>query len=211
MFRASVVKDTPASPYLAEFRTRPAMERRAASIHIHIDGDKGPSASDVSDAALRALFCLLNHAGGSQLGYIMASSFDSLDSFLGWSSLSHCCWFAKKTADWAQYQYRYVVPTWLVERLLENQSAATSTPVHVALTAMVTAVFSSSTPLINLSSSDIMSNLLTLLLRRTAISAEDALLPSLVDCIASLGCHVYYADQIQDLAVRLLPTYLGRS
>lgn len=202
--QASVVKDTPASPYLAEFRTRPAMERRAASIHIHIDGDKGPSESDVSDAAVRALFCLLNHAGGSQLGCIMASSFDSLDSFLGWTSLSHCCWFAKKTADWAQYQYRYVVPTWLVERLLENQNAATSTPVHVALTAMVTAVFSSSTPLINLSSSDIMSNLLTLLLRRTAISAEDALLPSLVDCVASLGCHVYYADQIQDLAGELI-------
>ena len=195
------MKDAPVSPYLAEFRTRPALERRAASIHVHIDGDNGPSVSDVSDAALCALFSLLSHANGAQLGYIMQSSFDNLDQVNGWASLHHCCWFAQKTAEWAQYQYRYVIPTWLVDRLLAHQDTPDITPLHIALTAMVTAVFSSSTPLINLSSSDIMSNLLTLLLRRISIHPQDAALPALVECIASLGCHVYYSDQIQDLAV----------
>lgn len=207
--QASAVKDTPSSPYLAEFRTRPALERRAASIHVHVDGDKGPSTSDVSDVSLHALFSLLNHANGAQLGYIMQSTFDNLDELQGWSRVKHCCWFAQKTAEWAQYQYRYVVPTWLVERLLSQQDAtANSHPLSTALTAMITSVFSSPTPLINLSSSDILSNLLTLLLRNISTNPDDPSLPALVECTSSLGCHVYYSDQIQDLAGELISRLL---
>ena len=197
-----MVKDSPSSPYLAEFRTRPALERRAASIHVHVDGDKGPSASDVSDVSLRALFSLLSHANGAQLGHIMQSTFDTLDDLQSWSRVNHCCWFAQKIAEWAQYQYRYVVPTWLVERLLSQQEATANTlPLSAALIAMIASVFSSPTPLINLSSSDILSNLLTLLLRNISTNPDDPTLPALVECISSLGCHVYYSDQIQDLAV----------
>ncbi|PPQ83283.1 hypothetical protein CVT25_004022 [Psilocybe cyanescens] len=200
----SAVKDTPSSPYLAEFRTRPALERRAASIHVHIDGDKGPSSSDVSDASLHALFSLLNHANGAQLGYIMQSSFDSLDALQKWSNLTHCCWYAQRVAEWAQYQYRYVIPTWLVDRLISQPDSPETTTLHKTLIAMVTSVFSAPTPLINLSSSDIMSNLLTLMLRCISTNPEDATLPALVECISSLGCHVYYSDQIQDLAGELV-------
>lgn len=196
-----MVKDTPASPYLTEFRTRPAIERRAASVHVHVDGDKGPSTADVSDASLRALFSLLSHANGVQLGNIMQALFDNLDQSKGWASSAHCCWFSQKAADWAQYQYRYVVPTWLVERLLENQETTSISALHTSLIAMVTNVFSSPTTLVNLSSSDILSNLMTLLLRRVAIDHEDPLLPAVVESIASLGHHVYYSDQIQDLSV----------
>jgi len=195
------VKDAPASPYLAEFRTRPAIERRAASIHVHVDGDNGPSSSDVSNACLHALFSLLGHTNGAQLGYIMQSSFDNLDTMKGWQKHDHCCWFAQKTAEWAQYQYRYVVPTWLVERLLSQPDTTDVSPLLSSLTAMITSVFRSPTPLINLSSSDIMSNLLSLLLRRISLSPDDYALPALVDCISSLGRHVYYSDQIHDLAV----------
>ncbi|KAF9451642.1 hypothetical protein P691DRAFT_723661 [Macrolepiota fuliginosa MF-IS2] len=203
--QAVEVKDRgPISPYLAEFRQRPTYERRAASIHIHIDGDKGPSSSEVSEAALRALFSLLNHANGPQLGFIMQSTCDNLDELKGWSKTDHCCWLAQRTADWAQYQYRYVVATWLVERLLENQHSAAVTPMHRALTAMITTVLNSPTRMINLSSSDILSNLTTILIRRTALEPEDPLIPLLERCIASLGTHVYYSDQIQDLAGELV-------
>jgi hypothetical protein len=203
LFRAFDVKDAPSSPYLAEFRTRPALERRAASIHVHVDGDKGPSTADVSDASLHALFSLLSHTNGAQLGHVMQSAFNSLDNMEGWKKVDHSCWFAKKTAEWAQYQYRYVVPTWLVERLLSNsnQESDEFTPLQKTLTVMITSVFSSPTPFINLSSSDIMSSLLTLLLRRLSTNPKDDALSGLVECISSLGCHVYYSDQIQDLAV----------
>jgi hypothetical protein len=202
--RAAAVKEAPQVPYLAEFRTRPAIERRAASIHVHIDGDKGPSTADVSNASLRALFSLLDHANGAQIGYIMHSSFDTLDESQGWTSVEHCCWFAQKMAEWSQYQYRYAVPTWLVERLQQSQETTAASPWRGALTAMVTAIFNSPTPLVNLSTSDILSNLVTLLLRRVAADPTDALLPPLVECISSLGRHVYYSDQIQDLAVSIL-------
>ncbi|KAJ6486378.1 hypothetical protein C8R47DRAFT_979717 [Mycena vitilis] len=208
--QAEAVKDAPASPYLAEFRTRPALERRAASIHVHVDGETGPSSTEVSSAALRAMFSLLEHANGSQLGHIMRASLDTLDksskdkSSQSWAQVEHCCWVAKKTAEWAQYQYRYAIPTWLVERLVENQEVPAATFMHKTLTAMVTAVFNSSTPLVNLSTSDIVSNLINLLLRRTAIHPDDDLLPTLVECIASLGRHVYYSDQIQDLAGEII-------
>lgn len=199
--RAAAVKEAPQSPYLAEFRTRPAIERRAASIHVHIDGDNGPSTADVSNASLRGLFSLLDHANGAQIGYIMQSSFDTLDKLQGWTSVDHCCWFAQKMAEWSQYQYRYAVPTWLVERLQQSQDSTVAIPLHGALAAMITSVFNSSTPLVNLSTSDILSNLVTLLLRRAAADPADPLLPALVQCISSLGRHVYYSDQIQDLAV----------
>lgn len=198
------MKDSPDSPYLAEFRTRPALERRAASIHVHVDGDNGPSASDVSDACLRALFSLFGHANGTQLGYIMQSSFDNLDAIQGWSKPSHCCWYAQRTAEWARYQYRYVVPTWLVECLISQQDTTDVQPLLKSIIAMATSVFSSRTPLINLSSSDVLSNLLSMLLRRVKLSAEDSVLPCLVDCVSSLGRHVYYSDQIQDLSVSMV-------
>ena len=180
------------------------MERRAASIHVHIDGDSGPSIVDVANASLRALFALLEHSNGAQLGHIMRAVFGSLDQLNGWSKIEHCCWFAQKVSEWAQYQYRYAVPTWLVERLLESQDIPATTSLHNALAAMVTAVFNSPVPLVNLSTSDIISNLMTLLLRRITLDPEDPLLPALVDCIASLGSHVYYSDQIHDLGMELV-------
>jgi hypothetical protein len=202
------VKDAPISPYLAEFRTRPAIERRAASIHVHVDGEAGPDTSEVSSAALRSLFSLLEHANANQLGHIMRASLDTLDipskdrpQSKSWDQVEHCCWIAKKTAEWAQYQYRFAIPTWLVERLVENPEVTPTTHMQKTLAAMVTAVFNSSTPLVNLSTSDIVSNLINLVLRRTSIHPDDDLLPALVECISSLGRHVYYSDQIQDLAV----------
>ncbi|KAH7914390.1 hypothetical protein BJ138DRAFT_1000116 [Hygrophoropsis aurantiaca] len=202
--RSFVIKENPNSPYLPEFRSRPATERRAASIHVHVDGESGPSSLDVLDASLRTLSHLLQHSNSGHVGFIMQAAFKSLDELGSWESLDQCRWFSQKTCEWTQYQYRYSVPTRLVEQLLETQDLPLATSEQKALASMVTAVFTSPTPLINLSTSDIISNLITLVFRRIAISPDDALLPFLVECIASLGTHVYYSDQIQDLASELV-------
>ena len=115
--RSTFIKDKPNSPYLAEFRTRPTTERRAASIHVHIDGENGPSTTDVINECLHALSSLLQHSNGWQLGHIMQAAFDSLDDLKSWEKHDQCCWLAKKCCDWTQYQYRFAVPTRLVERL----------------------------------------------------------------------------------------------
>lgn len=195
------MKEKPNSPYLP--RSRPVAERRAHSVHLHKDGDKGPSFSDVTDAALQVYRSLIGQSHGAQLSLIMQAAFESLDTSGCWKQEDHCRWLAQASADWAQYQYRYAVPTRLIERLLESQDTP-STDMHSTLTSMVTTVFVSPTPLINLSTSDMVSNLISLILRRTAINPEDPLLPALVQSMASLGTHVYYADQIQDLAAELI-------
>ncbi|KAG8895969.1 plasma membrane localization protein [Tulasnella sp. 408] len=69
---------------------------------------------------------------------------------------------------------------------------------------MITTVFTSPTPLINLSTSDILTSLLNIITARLVIDPKDTLLPPLVDCVASLGTHIYYADQLQDLAEELV-------
>jgi hypothetical protein len=193
------------SPYLAEFRRRPAIERRAPSIQVHIDGDSGPSMKDVTDACLHIVFPLFDQSNSAaQISHIMKAVFGVLDELQGWGKPDLCCWFAQKASEWSQYQYRYAVPTCLVENLLESQDTFMPSLRHKALATMITTVFSSPTPLINLSTSDIISNLVTLILRRVSINPYDSLLPALVGCIASLGTHVYYSDQIQDLAGELI-------
>ncbi|TFK75768.1 hypothetical protein BDN72DRAFT_809365 [Pluteus cervinus] len=206
--QARNVKDGPVSPYLTGFRTRPVIERRAASIHVHIDGEKGPSTEDVANATLHSLYSLLEHTNGSQLGFVMQSCLNSLDKSNGWIDIAHCRWVAQKLAEWGQYQYRYAVPTWLVERLLEIQETPASSPTNQALVAMVTTIFTSPIPLVNLSTSDIIANLITLLLRRATTEDDDALLSGLIDCIASLGRHIYYSDQILDLTGELVSRLL---
>jgi len=200
--RATSLKDPSASlPYFS--RSRPINERRAGSIHLHKDGEKGPSLSDVASSALSVFRAMVTQSTGAQIGFILQAAFNSLDKTNNWGKIDHCRWLAQAGAEWAQYQHRYAVPTRLVERLLETPDS-TSQPMHSALTSMVTTVFTSPTPLVNISTSDVVSNLISLVLRRTAVNPDDPLLPALVESISSLGTHVYYADQIQDLAGELI-------
>jgi hypothetical protein len=201
---AEAIKSNASSIYLAEFRSRPVIERRAASIHAHVDGESGPSSSDVLNTSLRALQHMIQHSNGAQMGLLMQATFEGLGDLKVWEKLDQSRWLAQKACEWAQYQYRYAVPTRLVEQLLLIQDSSICTAQHRALATMVPAVFTSPVPLVNLSTSDIISNLITLVLRRVSIDPQDALLPSLVECISSLGAHIYYSDQIQDLASELV-------
>jgi hypothetical protein len=186
-------------------RSRPVDERRAVSIHLytHTDGEKGPSLPDVASSALSIFKAMMTQANGAQVGVIMQATCNNLDKTNNWEKTDHCRWLAQAGAEWAQYQNRYAVPMRLVERLLEAPDSS-SHLMHTALTSMVTTVFTSPTPLVNISTSDVVSNLISLVLRRTAVNPDDPLLPALVESISSLGTHIYYADQIQDLAGELI-------
>lgn len=203
-YSTSAIKDNTPSVYMEEFRARPPDQRRAASIHVHVDGQSGPSSADVLSASLRAFSLLLQHSNAAQIGLIMQAAFETMDDQQLWDRVDQCRWVARKVCEWTQYQYRYAVPSRLVERLLETQDTPVSTHQQRTLTKMLTTVFTSPIPLVNLSTSDIVSNLVTLVLRRVSVNADNDLLPLLVESIGSLGTHVYYADQIQDLASELI-------
>ncbi|KAI6047443.1 hypothetical protein EDC04DRAFT_3102476 [Pisolithus marmoratus] len=198
-----VTKDITDSMYLAEFRSRPLNERRAASIHAHVDGEAGPSSTDVLSTSIRALSQLFKHSNAAQVCSLIQSAFETLDAMRLWAMADQCRWFAQRACDWAQYQYRYAIPSRVVERLLEAPDAPVCTSEQKTLIGMLTTVFTSPTPLVNLSTSDIVSNLITLVFRRVVANPNDDLLPLLVESIASLGARVYYSDQIQDLASEL--------
>ncbi|KZT42894.1 hypothetical protein SISSUDRAFT_1125151 [Sistotremastrum suecicum HHB10207 ss-3] len=192
------------SPYMPDFRPRPLAERRAESIHAHIDGETGPSNADVVNACLRAYSTLLQRTAAIQIAQTLSSSLDEFDSSNVWSESDFCVWFGDKTTQWSQYQYRYTIPTRLLDRLLSIQENTKHPESRRVLLRMVTSVLSSETPLFNLSTSDLMSQLCTFALRRINVSYEDDLLPPAADCIAALATHVHYADQIQDLAQEII-------
>ena len=176
------------------------MDRRAASIHAHIDGEIGPELTDVVNASLRALRALLSRCNGAQVAIVFDTILGNIDKANLWGDTAVGRWYAEHVIDWCQYQYRYAVPSRIVERLWAIQASPSSSPKHFALVDMLTTILNSPTPLINLSTSDVISSLITILLRRVSIDPTDQLLSPLVECISSLGTHVYYADQIHDLA-----------
>lgn len=159
---------------------------------------------DVANVALKAFACLLSQSNGTQVGHVLQAVLNGLDVHDGWKDVSHCCWLAQKAVEWTPYQYRFAIPTRLVERLLEAQDDLFPSDLHKALTAMIKTVFTAPIPLINLSTSDICSNLTALILRKVAINPRDNILPELVECVGSLGTHMYYADQIHDLACEII-------
>ena len=148
--RATEIKDQPSSPYLTEFRNRPAMERRALSIHLHVTGETGPSSRDVANASMRALSTLFGHVNGTQASTSLQAAFDCFNDLKAWAKLDHCRWVAVRAAEWTQYQYRYAIPTKLVESLVQEQDAPATNSRQSTLAAMVTSVLTSPTPLVNL-------------------------------------------------------------
>ena len=96
-------------------------------------------------------------------------------------------------------QSRFVMPTRLVELLVSLPDSSPPTAKQHSIISMVTTVLSSNVSLVGLAVTDLLTSLLNIIVRRATIRADDALLPALVDCVSSLGVHIYYADQINDI------------
>ncbi|WVN90193.1 uncharacterized protein L203_105429 [Cryptococcus depauperatus CBS 7841] len=194
--------DASPSPFFSEFSAHaPTSARRAPSLHLHIPGEKGPAVSDVLSAALRTLHALVQRSNVTQTSLVV----DQLGHFLdkkGWKDTERCCWLAEKLTAWITLQYRIVVPTRLVE-VLANSSDGPVTVKHSSAIAMVTTVLNSTISLVGLGVSDLLQNLVSVIIRRIHVDSRDMLLSSLVQCVGSLGTHIYYADQINDTVEEL--------
>lgn len=205
-YREIAVEESQAnSPYFTEFQPqRPLSQRRAASIHAHQDGVEGPTMKDVTFGALKAIKNLLGRSDGPQVGMFLASLFETLDRTGSWGDINLCRWLALNITEWTQYQHRYAIPVRLVTKLMETPDNSPSVKIHESLLAMITAVFSSRTPIANLATSDVISSLLEFVLRRVELNPHDHILPAVVNCVSSLATHLYYADQIQDFAEEII-------
>jgi protein EFR3 len=180
------------------------MERRAASIHLHVDGQKGPELHDVVNASLKVLQTFVSRCHPPQLGVVLQNTLKCLDDLGIWGDARLCRWYADRITKWGQYQYRYAVPTRLVDELVSVQDSSEATMKHKTLIYMITNILTAPHPLINLATTEIIGKLSQTLLRRVAIDSQDELLQPLIECISALGTHMYYADQIQDLVEELV-------
>lgn len=213
--RSESNKATEGEPTYAEFNIakKPLAIRRTRSISAHVAGEKGPSSEDVISAAIGTLRGLLRHADAAQVQSIVQNVIAWLDNKSAlsipvpkdgrqlvshWDDPEWCCWLAESLCSWTSLQYRFVVLDTLVDHLAENGEGK-ATNKHLSLIQMSRTILTGQLSLIGLSTSDTLSNLCALAVRRVYKDTRDSLLPPLVDCISGLGTHVYYADQINDI------------
>jgi hypothetical protein len=180
------------------------MERRAASIHIHINGQRGPELHDVVNASLKVLRTFVGRCNPTQLKVVLQNILKCFGDLGVWGDVRLCRWYADHVTEWSQYQCRYAVPARLVDELVSIQESPEATRKHKTLIYMVTNILTAPNPLINLATTEIIGQLSQILLRRVVIDPQDELLQPLIECISALGTHMYYADQIQDLAEELV-------
>lgn len=182
-------------------------KRRTAAIRsipsFAFNAEKGVTYKDVASAAIGNLHAILHYGDASHVQALVAVLIDYLNGKSGaprqWENKEWCCWIAESICSWTALQYRFVVLTHLVEHLVEDCEGPAEDK-HFTLIAMITTLLSSKLSMIGLSTSDTANNLLGYVVRRVHLGKQDALLGPLVACISALATHVYYADQLNDMA-----------
>ncbi|KAK0560173.1 plasma membrane localization protein [Tilletia horrida] len=200
------------SPQYSEFisaKRQPIQNRRAPSLSGHVDGEKGPTTEDIASAAMSTLRNIMAHGDSSSALTALEITLAWLDgrkagsnlrtSGSYWDKTEWAAWLSASLSNWAALQHRFVVLTQLVEHLVENCDGEPSSQ-HRTIIAMITSILNSTDSLIGLNTAETVNNLLGLIVRRVHYNTKDSLLAPLVESVSSLGTHVYYADQIQDIA-----------
>lgn len=195
------------SPYFSEFAAkRPVTDRRAPSLRAHVIGEKGPSTSDVTGAALRTLREMIGDCHSSQLANALEIILACIDkgfperSRSAWDDEERCCWLTECITGFTLLQYRYAMPASLLEAFMG--SLETSPPVKrqvVLLKMLVTILKAEKLSLTGVSPTEILNSLLTAIIARMRIDLNDPLVVFLVEAVEAIGSHVYYADQANDM------------
>jgi hypothetical protein len=172
-------------------------DRRAPSIRGFATDEKAPESATILRLALRSLYDLVAQCQTAQLSSLVDALFEHLDK-AGWQDEEMCCWIAEQLTSGAMLQYRYVIPTRLVELIVAMGDIAPG-PKQTTILAMIMSVINSDISLVGLGVIYILDSLVGLTIRRIRCHAQDALLPQLVECISSLATHIYYPEQVNEI------------
>ena len=170
-------------------------DRRAPSIRGY--DEKAPNTSTILRLALKGIYDLVSQCQTAQLSSLIDALFEHLDR-AGWQDEELCCWIAERLTSGAMLQYRYVIPTRLVELIVALGDIAPG-PKQTTILAMIMTVINSDISLVGLGVIYILDSLVGLTIRRIRCHAQDALLPQLVQCISSLATHIYYPEQVNEI------------
>lgn len=182
-------------------------KRRNAAIrsipNFTFDSEKGVSYQDVASSAMGNIHAILHYGDASHVQAFVHVFIDYLNGRQGsprqWEHKEWCCWIAESLCSWTALQYRFIILTQLVEHLIDEAEGPAQDK-HFTLIAMINRLLASKLSMIGLSTSDTANNLLGYAVRRVHFTESDVLVVPLVFCISSLATHVYYADQLNDLA-----------
>jgi hypothetical protein len=182
-------------------------KRRNAAIRsipsFTFDSEKGVSYKDVASSAMGNLYAILHNGDGSNVRIAVNVFIDYLNGRQGtprqWENKDWCCWITESLCSWTALQYRFIFLTQLVEHLVD-ESEGPAQDKHFTLIAMINTLLASKLSMIGLSTSDTANNLLGYAVRRVHFAENDVLVVPLVYCISALATHVYYADQLNDMA-----------
>lgn len=165
--------------------------------------EKAVPYSDIASAAIGNLYAVLHYGDASHVQALVIVLVEYLNGKHGaprqWENSEWCCWLAESICSWTALQYRFIVLTHLVEHLVEECEGPAQDK-HFTLIAMITTLLNGKLSMIGLSTSDTANNLLGFAVRRVHLGKQDPLLGPLVTCISALATHVYYADQLNDMA-----------
>lgn len=166
-------------------------------------GEDAPSEEYVTSTAMGNLHAIIHNGDASHVQAFVAALLDYFNGKSGagrqWANTDWCCWVTQAISSWTALQYRFIIPTNLVEYLVGDTDGPTEEK-HHTLVAIITSLLSGKLSMIGLSTSDTANNLLGFAVRKVHHDRKDSLLPPLVGAVGSLGTHVYYADQLNDLA-----------
>jgi hypothetical protein len=172
-------------------------DRRAPSIRGYTSDEKAPDGTTIIRLALKSMYDLVSQCQTAQLSSLIDALFEHLDR-AGWQDEEMCCWIAERLTSGAMLQYRYVIPTRLVELIVAMGDIAPG-PKQTTILAMISTVINSEISLVGLGVIYILDSLVGLTIRRIRCHAQDGLLPQLVECIASLATHIYYPEQVNEI------------
>lgn len=168
--RAESAKAADGTQLFAEYasKRRPVGVRRAPSLSAAAGGEKAPGPRDAASAAMGTMQSLLHHGDASHVQASIACVVSHLDASGAWRSAAWCAWLAEALASWTAQPYRFVVLTFFVEHLVEAETSAQPKKADT-LVLMISTLLRSKLSLIGLSTSDTISNLLGLAVRRLSL------------------------------------------
>lgn len=167
------------------------------------DSEKGVSYREVASAAMGNLHAILHYGDASNVQTFVNIFIEYLNGRHGtsrqWENKEWCIWITKSLCTWTAVHYRFIILTQLVEHLVEESEGPPESK-HYTLISMITTLLGGELSMIGLSTSDTANNLLGYAVRRVYFANNDPLVGPLVFCISALATHVYYADQLNDMA-----------
>lgn len=183
------------SPFFSEFTARRHLNDRPPSLRT---GEKASNPATILSTSLQSLKTLLAQCQLHQLTIVLNSVFAYLDS-QKWGDAERCCWLFETLTTFTSLQFRYSIPTQLVGTLVDiPHSAPTFLSKQSTILATLARILDT-LPFVGLSVTETLGKLLSIIVQRVHVDERDALLPSLVQCVASIGAHIYYPDQINDI------------